>query len=140
MLFMAPQSGDFRPLNAAAQLVDAGTSAVNDVVTDDLDGIARPQGAAYDIGCFEGDFSTAVRPIAGDGVSMTVQGRELVLRGATPGSSIEWLDGSGRMINSPKRIEGDTQVPIPSVAWCLAVLRDGSGAVMSRQRVVLPER
>jgi hypothetical protein len=139
VLFMAPQSGDFHPLNAAAQLVDAGTSAVSSVVLVDLDGTVRPQGAAYDIGCFEGAFSTAVQPLTAEGVSMLLQGRTLVLRGGPLGGSIEWLDGGGRRIAPVTRISANAEVPIPSVAWSMAVLRDGSGALIARQRIVLPQ-
>ncbi len=45
--------GAYYPLGPTAQMVDAGTSAVSGVVIDDLGGVLRPQGAAYDIGCYE---------------------------------------------------------------------------------------
>ena len=49
-LFINPVNGDFR-LQAASPAIDAGVSLKN--VTQDLNGIPRPQGAGFDIGPFE---------------------------------------------------------------------------------------
>ncbi|MGB7540918.1 MAG: choice-of-anchor Q domain-containing protein, partial [Burkholderiales bacterium] len=50
--FVNPSAGDFR-LRASSPAINRGSSSVNDVVTTDFDGIARPQGGGYDIGAFE---------------------------------------------------------------------------------------
>ena len=34
-------------------MVDAGSSSVSSTVSNDLDGILRPQGTSYDVGAFE---------------------------------------------------------------------------------------
>lgn len=137
-LFVGYQSADFHPLNATAQMVDAGSSAVNSVVTSDLDGTARPHGAAYDIGCYEGGFNTAVQAVVAKRPSMIVQGLNLMLVGVPEGCSLEWMDGAGRRIGSATRISGERALPIPPVAWCAAVLRDASGTVIALRRVVVP--
>jgi hypothetical protein len=138
-LFLGYQGGDFHPLNANAQMVDAGTNAVSGVVTIDLDGTARPQGAAYDIGCFEGGFNTAVQATAAKRPSMIVQGLDLMLVGVPDGCSFEWMDSAGRRVGQVTRISGDRAVPIPPVAWCMAVLRDASGTVIALRRVAVPQ-
>lgn len=48
--FVDVVNDDFH-LAAGSDAIDTGTAV--GAVTDDLDGIARPQGAAYDIGCYE---------------------------------------------------------------------------------------
>jgi hypothetical protein len=49
-LFVDPSSHDFR-LQEGSPAIDAGTEV--DEVTEDYDGVSRPQGDAYDIGAFE---------------------------------------------------------------------------------------
>jgi hypothetical protein len=56
-MFVDYENGDFRIKNTHSVLYDAGV-AISDV-TDDILGIARPQGDAYDIGAFE---YTGTRP------------------------------------------------------------------------------
>jgi len=48
--FVAAASRDYHPLSGAS-VVDAGTTLP--AVLDDRDGVARPQGPAYDVGAFE---------------------------------------------------------------------------------------
>src|SRR5262249_36904616 len=47
-----PANGDFR-LQPGSPAVDGGTSSVSSTVTEDFNGIPRPQGGAYDIGGYE---------------------------------------------------------------------------------------
>ena len=137
ILFTAPQTGDFHALNATAQMVDAGTAAVSDVVTLDLDGGARPIGAGYDIGCYERDIDSGAPVSASSGISATVHDRMLILRGViAPGSTLHWLDASGRMITAPKRLSGDGALPIPQAPWCVAVVTGRGGEVLLRRPVV----
>ncbi len=136
MLFTAPQSGDFHALNATAQMVDAGTAAVSDVVTLDLDGGARPIGAGYDIGCYERDIDSGVPVSAASTINAIVHDRMLVLSGIDPGSTLHWLDASGRMITTITRLSGDRVVPIPQAPWCVAILTGRDGEVLLRRPVV----
>lgn len=50
--FVDPAAGDYR-LRAGSPARDAGGSLTASGVVDDFDGVARPQGPAYDIGAFE---------------------------------------------------------------------------------------
>jgi len=49
-LFVNPTNDDYH-LKTGSPAINAGTSLAG--VTDDLDGISRPQGGAYDVGCYE---------------------------------------------------------------------------------------
>jgi len=49
-LFVNAAANDYH-LKATSPAVNAGTTLVE--VTTDLEGISRPQGTAYDIGCYE---------------------------------------------------------------------------------------
>lgn len=50
--FVDEQGGNFR-IQKAGSGIDRGSATVDAIVRDDLDGLARPQGAGYDIGAFE---------------------------------------------------------------------------------------
>lgn len=138
-LFVSPQSGDLHPLDATAQQVDAGTGAVSAVVSDDIDGVVRPQGSAYDIGCYEGDFNTAVGPVHSMRPECTVVGGMLLLRSAPLGARLEWYDATGQAIAPPRRVSAPMVVPVPPSRLSFAVLRDASGALVLCQRVVVAE-
>jgi hypothetical protein len=56
-LFMGAASGNFR-LQSTSTAIDAGTSAVNTIVTIDFDGTPRPKGTSFDIGAYEFGSST----------------------------------------------------------------------------------
>ncbi len=51
-LFTDPSTYDYT-LKSGSPAIDAGTTIAS--VTDDIDGASRPQGSAYDIGCYESD-------------------------------------------------------------------------------------
>jgi len=59
-LFVNPATNDYH-LKAGSPAIDAGTTLAE--VTDDMEGTARPQGDAYDIGCYEA-ASGPVPPVA----------------------------------------------------------------------------
>ncbi len=138
VLFTAPLTGDFHALNASAQMVDAGTAAVNDVVTVDLDGQARPLGAGYDIGCYERDIDSGTLHHQPTAMSAIVQDGKLILKGIDTGNSLQWWDASGRMITRTERLSIDGVVPIPQVSWCVAVITGRDGEVLWRRPVVAP--
>ena len=45
-------NGDYHH-SPASQAVDSGTNAVQTVVTEDIQGVSRPQGSGFDMGCYE---------------------------------------------------------------------------------------
>ena len=49
-LFVNPARGDYH-LKVGSPAINAGTTLTD--VTDDLEGVARPLGGAYDVGCYE---------------------------------------------------------------------------------------
>lgn len=59
-IFKDPLTSDYHLL-MTSQAIDAGTNTVSSIVQTDLEGIARPQAGAYDIGCFE--YSDDITPI-----------------------------------------------------------------------------
>ena len=60
-IFQNPSLNDFHLLDANSQAVDAGISIPD--VTEDIDGNARPNGTAYDIGAYEFQGTTALASI-----------------------------------------------------------------------------
>lgn len=58
LIFIDPLGSDFHLLESS-QAIDAGSAFVSNIVATDLEGISRPQGAAFDIGCFEFSATTA---------------------------------------------------------------------------------
>lgn len=67
-LYVAPASGNFA-LQSGSPAINAGTSSVSSIVTEDYDGVPRPQNGAYDIGAFEYSGSSGG---GGGGSSVTV--------------------------------------------------------------------
>jgi len=100
-------SGDFH-CRDGSQPVDAGTFQVQAVVIDDLDGVARPQGPGYDIGCYErypqgisqgGEEADIIVSIAsGPGCAM--------FQGLPPGSSVGVFEITGRRVTSLRESDG----------------------------------
>lgn len=62
-LFVDPANNDFH-LKAGSAAIDAGTSLTG--ITADLEGVSRPQGNAFDIGCYEYRLSSPVATKATD--------------------------------------------------------------------------
>jgi parallel beta-helix repeat protein len=56
-LFEQTTTTDYH-LAAMSQAIDAGTLLVNAIVEDDIEGHPRPQGSAYDIGCYEYELTS----------------------------------------------------------------------------------
>ena len=61
-LFVNAANNDFH-LQASSPAIDAGSSSVNTIVTQDYDGVSRPQGAQYDRGAFEYPLGGAPAPV-----------------------------------------------------------------------------
>jgi hypothetical protein len=61
-LFVDPTIGNLRVVSPTSPAIDSGTSLTNTIVTIDLDGNVRPQGAGTDIGAFEATGVTLPAP------------------------------------------------------------------------------
>ncbi|MBV6406338.1 MAG: right-handed parallel beta-helix repeat-containing protein [Flavobacteriales bacterium] len=134
-LFVQPGS-DHHAASPAAPQVDAGTSAVSTVVLDDLDGTPRPQGLAFDIGCHEAPFATAVpESRAGKGPSLRAEGRVLVVE-ATGAGRLELRDPAGRLVFTTE-LTGDIQrIATPITGPGLACLYDTAGERTAVRRLL----
>ena len=88
----------YYPAGPTAQMVDAGTAAVADVVTVDLGGVARPIGTGYDIGVYEYPLSTGFATIkeAMNGVRITPTG--YLFPNTAYGDVLQVLDAQGRVV------------------------------------------
>jgi hypothetical protein len=101
-IFVNWPGGDYH-LRPGAQAVDSGTALVAGIVTDDLDGLARPQGNGFDIGAYEyhaGRIGEADErpddPAAGD--RMVRKGQFLAFPEVGSGALVRIYDCLGRTI------------------------------------------
>lgn len=97
VLFASPGTADFHPIDGNAQMVDAGTSAVSGVVSIDLDGLARPQGTSFDIGCYEA-LNTAMAGAGPEPPRLWWNGERFIVANAPPGSWLSIRDPTGRIL------------------------------------------
>ena len=118
-LFISPGS-DLHPLSGTAQMVNAGTNAVTAVLSTDLDGLPRPQGAAFDIGCYEFLSGMGIgAPVTN--TSFHVQGDMLVLAPDQPVLRLTLYDPAGRLLHSALLPGGHAQVRLPIVGGMVLV-------------------
>ncbi len=97
VLFASPGTADFHPIDGTAQMVDAGTNAVSGVVSTDLDGLARPQGASFDVGCYEA-LATAMAEAGPERPRLWWNGERFLVENAPPGSWLSIRDPTGRTL------------------------------------------
>lgn len=138
VLFVSPQTGDFHLLDASTQAVDAGTAAVGPIVSDDLDGLARPQGAGYDIGCFEGSFPTAVAAVKKPGADIRFADGWALVSDAPTDASLECIDALGRKLEAARNSSSSRLGVRISAPWCVVILRDAQGHLLASRVVVSP--
>ena len=131
-LFMDPVLDDYRALDASSQQVDAGTSAVSAVVTVDLLLEPRPLGLAYDLGCYESDFTTGLASIATESVipTITIMGNQILINGCQPGNTLTILDPTGRVINQ-WAVVGASSIPVTNTGPMIAVVNDAQGVPLA---------
>ena len=136
-LFMSPGS-DFHPLSGTAQMVNAGTNAVSSVLSTDIEGLPRPQGLGFDIGCYEFLSGMAVNTAefhAGFGVQEDM----LVLEGENSARRFTLYDPSGRMLHTASITSATTRIQLPSArGMAIIVLKDERGRTIWTGRVFLP--
>jgi hypothetical protein len=134
-LFADAANGDLHAASATAQQVDAGTSAVAAVTTQDFEGTPRPQGAGYDIGCYERSGSVGVLEgkTPGRTTAFCSGGLVHVSDGRT-GDLLVFTDASGRRLASQVLSGGGTSVPAPDGVFFLTLFRRSE--VVSTVRLV----
>ena len=110
----------YAPLGPTAQMVDAGTSAVSDVVIDDIGGVLRPQGTGYDIGCYEFMGGMGVEEAMAVNF-FQVRDHALLITGEHGAAQLTVYDASGRVIHTAPITNSSKRVQLPSV-YGLAVL------------------
>lgn len=126
-LFVAPAGADYHPLDGGAQQVEFGTNAVQATVADDLDGTPRPQGSAFDVGCYEFDGATSTAGSARPVAALVDLGDRVQLMRACAGCSALVFDEGGRA-RGDARMESDRG----TIQWngtgvFLVKLQDGKG-------------
>ncbi len=103
--FVAPavsESADFHLVETAGA-IDAGFALPDDVPTD-MDGVARPQGSAWDLGPYEYEVQVNQWPTVSAGGNLTVyEGRLVVLQATADDPDDDplqymWLQGTGKPV------------------------------------------
>ncbi|MBK8500241.1 MAG: right-handed parallel beta-helix repeat-containing protein [Flavobacteriales bacterium] len=136
-LFVSP-AVDHHPLGATAQMVDAGTGAVSTLVTSDLDGLPRPQGAAYDIGCYEFLPAMAIEP-AQVHSSTFVEGGVLFVANELGATRVLIFDTRSSLLHEQAIQPGARQVRLPHAGGSLLIaLQNGNGQPVWAGRAFLP--
>lgn len=136
-LFIAPGS-DFHPVSGTAQMVNAGTNVVSSVLSTDIDGLPRPQGSSFDIGCYEFLSGMGV-----DAMQVTahfsVQGDMLVLPADHVARQFTLFDPAGRLLHTASLTNGTTRVQLPSVkGMAIIVLTNEHGRPIWTGRAFIP--
>lgn len=128
-LFVAP-GADFHPLNSAAQMVDAGTSAVSAVVTEDIDGTPRPLGSGFDIGCYENDLGTALSDVPSRSTDYRFDGTHIHLSNVRPAVQVLFFTTDGRLVEQ-RSLNGSALVEAPSTGAGVAVFMNAENATVA---------
>lgn len=133
-LFVDPQLPDLHLLGASVQAVDAGSAAVASVVSTDLDGVMRPVGNGFDIGCYEWNGPTAVIRAERPSFSLEQRGGEVRVLNAPAGARLAWHDVLGRSIGQATEA-GAVEIPVPMAGLQFASLLDPEGRMLHTWKV-----
>lgn len=136
-LFVDATNGDFHALDANAQEVDAGTSAVSLVTTADLDGVLRPQGAAYDIGCYEHSGSVGIDAVRAPAASAYCADGYLHVPDARAGDRLVLFDASGRAVGMQRVERAPCVLPLPPGGIVLIAIITPEGTRRTARTVVI---
>lgn len=136
-LFVAPGT-DHHPLGATAQTVDAGSNGVAAYVTMDLVGTPRPQGGAFDVGCFEYVGTTGVER-SSETRTIHIADGLLELPDTDGLARVAMYDLGGRCIFE-EGVRGPRERPaVPQYGGLvLVVVSDATGMVRLKERLFLP--
>ncbi|MBN2587164.1 MAG: right-handed parallel beta-helix repeat-containing protein [Candidatus Fermentibacteraceae bacterium] len=140
MTFADWQGGDYH--NApGSQALDSGTSLVQPPVTSDLDGVPRPQGTGFDIGCYESWPQGTGGGQSGYGQAPVVlRGSGYMLfTGVSDSYPVLVLDLAGRLAAKLIPCEGTALWVIrgcPAGVYLYAAVADGGEARVSGKLIV----
>ena len=134
VLFASPGSGDFHAVDGTAQMVDAGTASVSPVVSDDLNAVSRPQGAAYDIGSYEWEITTGITTAGIDHDRLWSDGDRIHVSAAPPKSELALVDLMGRT-HERLIVAGDPVSIVLPDGLFIASLRAADGALLDVLKV-----
>ena len=136
-LFLDP-GVDHHPLSPVAQQVDAGTQAVSAVVAVDLDGQPRPQGAQYDIGCYEALLPTRVVAEVPSSSRISASPGTIHVGSTVRGDLIQVHDLTGRMHHQGAADGGEEHIAVPVAGVYLVQLSNAQRSMRTAVRVVVP--
>lgn len=98
LVFENPAAADFH-LKPDSPAKNIGTSRVSDIVKDDLDGINRPQGIAYDAGAYEFVEPTiVVGNKTGERIHLIQNGNQLLIAGDEGDCKIRLFNMNGQFV------------------------------------------
>lgn len=136
-IFLIPGS-DFHAVTASAPQCNAGSAAVATVISDDLEGIPRPQGGAYDVGCYEHLSGTTI----GDGArihSGTLQlEADMLVVNARAGDGVRVSDLSGRAVFITRMSSDIGRFALPHGLLLVVELLRPDGSWTQVERVLVP--
>jgi hypothetical protein len=107
-IFVNYAAGDYH-LRTFCQAMDAGTSAVFPLVLFDLEGISRPQGPEYDIGCYEVyqgkiEEEKVSGPEKANNAGIRICKDKITFEGVGRGTIISIYDLSGSLVHKTGRL------------------------------------
>ncbi|HEX7321278.1 MAG TPA: right-handed parallel beta-helix repeat-containing protein [bacterium] len=107
-IFVNYAAGDYH-LRTFCQAMDAGTSAVFPLVLFDLEGISRPQGPEYDIGCYEVyqgkiEEEKVSGPEKANNAGIRICKDKITFEGVEHGTIISIYDLSGSLVHKTGRL------------------------------------
>lgn len=136
-LFAAPGSV-FRAVTPDAQQVDAGSSVVTAVVTEDLDGTPRPQGSAYDIGCYELAVATRLEAPSAPHAGVRTEVGAITVLALDAQDHVKVFDLTGRVHFNDRVEAGDRHITVSTPGVYLVQVDQAGSHTLATTRVFVP--
>ena len=129
-------------LVSGSPVIDAGTDSINSLVQDDLEGIERPQGDGFDIGCYEYPIISGIQ--AGQHLPLentyVLKGNTIYFLNLSEGGHIKISDLSGKLIKSdiysPNEVYVFENYNYSSGVYVFTLLSD-SGQLLGSGKIVI---
>ncbi|MDP4238105.1 MAG: choice-of-anchor Q domain-containing protein [Bacteroidota bacterium] len=105
--------------------IDAGTDLTASGVTSAIDGVARPQGAAFDMGAYErSGLGTGINESVNNSVKCYGPGQSVQLQGVAVGKNVDIYGVTGNLLYS--KIAANTSISISSESGVYLVRVSGN--------------